>query len=166
MSVVQYCVFRLLSAIHLALTADGLFRLHPEYALCCGLAAFLNIGCNLLCTVLHSNNFSKSRRKTRHLSLKNSCSYSVILINVTVMFFYCRTYIQYFLTLMLCTFCTRCILLCLVCIVVVVLCVLLSSYVYLLYCVCIAVFTLDAGLLARSQYSEGPATGQLDTGFS
>ena len=38
-----------------------------------------------------------------------------------------------------------------VCIVVVVLCV-LSSYVYLLYCVCIAVFffTLDAGLLAIS----------------
>ena len=43
------------------------------------------------------------------------------------------------------------------CIVVVVLCVLLSSYVYLLYCVCIAVFTLDAGLLATSQYSAGPA---------
>ena len=55
---------------------------------------------------------------------------------------------------------------CLVCIVVVVLCVLLSSYVYLLYYVCIAVFTLDVGLLARSQYSEGPATGHLDTGFS
>jgi len=53
---------------------------------------------------------------------------------------------------------------CFVCIVVVVLCV-LSSYVYLLYCVCIAVFTLDAGLLARSQYSEGPATGHLDIGF-
>ena len=52
------------------------------------------------------------------------------------------------------------------CIVVVVLCVLLSSYVYLLYCVCSAVFTLDAGLLARSQYSEGPVTGHLDTGFS
>ena len=34
-------------------------------------------------------------------------------------------------------------------------------------CVCIAVFfTLDAGLLARSHYSEGPATGHLDTGFS
>ena len=30
---------------------------------------------------------------------------------------------------------------------------------------CIAVFILDAGLLARSQYSEGPATGHLDTGF-
>jgi len=54
---------------------------------------------------------------------------------------------------------------CLVCIVVV-LCVLLPSYVDLLYYVCIAVFTLDAGLLARSQYSEGPATGHLDTGFS
>jgi len=27
-------------------------------------------------------------------------------------------------------------------------------------------FTLDAGLLARSQYSEIPATGHLDTGFS
>ena len=43
-------------------------------------------------------------------------------------------------------------------------CVLLS-YVYLLYYVCIAVFTLDAELLARSQYSEGPATGHLDKGF-
>jgi len=39
-----------------------------------------------------------------------------------------------------------------------------------LMCICcnmrIAVFTLGAGLLARSQYSEGPATGHLDTGFS
>ena len=52
-----------------------------------------------------------------------------------------------------------------VCIVLVVFCVLLS-YVYLLYYVGIAVFfTLDAGLLARSQYSEGPATGHLVTGF-
>ena len=85
-----------------------------------------------------------------------------------------RNYIQYFLTLVLFTFCTCCILRCLVCIVVsclactvaVFLCVLLSSCVYLLYYVCIAVFTLDAGLLARSQYSEGPATGHLDTRFS
>ena len=45
--------------------------------------------------------------------------------------------------------------------------------VYLLYCVlctcrnvCIEVLTLDAGLLAKSQYSEGPATGHLDTGFT
>ena len=39
------------------------------------------------------------------------------------------------------------------------------TYVYLLYYVCIAILTLDAGLLARSQYPEGPATGHLDTGF-
>ena len=52
-----------------------------------------------------------------------------------------------------------------VCIVVVVLSVFLSLA-YLLYSVCIAVSTLDAGLLARSQHSEGPATGHLDTGFS
>jgi len=32
--------------------------------------------------------------------------------------------------------------------------------------VCIAIITLDAGLLARSQYPEVPATGHLDTGFS
>jgi len=31
---------------------------------------------------------------------------------------------------------------------------------------CIAILTLDAGLLARSQYPKGPATGHLDTGFS
>ena len=74
---------------------------------------------------------------------------------------------------MLFAFFTCCVLRCLVCIVlsslvcivVVVLCVFLSSYVYLLYYVCIAVFTLDAGLLAISQYSEGPATGHLDTDF-
>jgi len=53
-----------------------------------------------------------------------------------------------------------------VCIVVVVLCVLLSCYVHLLYYLCIAVFTLDTGLLARSQYREGPATGHLNTSFS
>ena len=35
----------------------------------------------------------------------------------------------------------------------------------LLY-VCFAGFTVDDELLARSQYSEGPATGHLDTGFS
>jgi len=35
-------------------------------------------------------------------------------------------------------------------------------YVY----ICVAGFTLDAEMLARGQYSEGPATGHLDTGFS
>ena len=84
-----------------------------------------------------------------------------------------------FLTLVLFTFCTCCILRCLVCIVVsclvyiVVLCVLLSRvYCCHLKCICCTMcvyccfFTLDAGLLARSQYSEVPATGHLDTGFS
>jgi hypothetical protein len=72
------------------------------------------------------------------------------------------------------------------CMIIAVLCVLWSPYVYLLYCVfvvlcvvyllycvlCICctvgidVFPLDAGLLARGQYSEGPATGHLDTGYS
>ena len=42
--------------------------------------------------------------------------------------------------------------------------VILCAFVVL--CVHCCFFTLDAGLLARSQYSEGPATGHLDTGFS
>jgi hypothetical protein len=46
------------------------------------------------------------------------------------------------------------------------LCVFVIPYVYSFYYVCIAVLTLDAGLLARSQYPEGPATDQLDTGSS
>ena len=37
---------------------------------------------------------------------------------------------------------------------------------YLLYYVCTVFFTLEAGLLARRYYLEGPATGHLDTGFS
>jgi len=32
--------------------------------------------------------------------------------------------------------------------------------------VAVSFYTVDAGLLARSQYSEGPATGHIDTGFS
>ena len=51
-------------------------------------------------------------------------------------------------------------------------CVYVTCYCYLM-CICCTVcvllfffFTLGAGLLARSQYSEGPAPGHLDTGFS
>jgi hypothetical protein len=47
---------------------------------------------------------------------------------------------------------------CLVCIVVI-LCVFAVLCVY-------CCFSLDARLLASSQYSEGPVTGHLDTGFS
>jgi len=55
---------------------------------------------------------------------------------------------------------------CLACIIII-LCVFVVSYVYLLYYVCIAVLTLDAGLLARIQYPEGaPATStQAFLGF-
>jgi len=59
-----------------------------------------------------------------------------------------------------------CILRCLVCIVVSCLVCIVVILLHLLCYVCIAAFTLDAGLLARSQYSEGPATGHLDRGFS
>ena len=61
---------------------------------------------------------------------------------------------------------------CILCVFVYLMCIcciyvyLLYSYVYLLYYVCIDILTLDAGLLARSQYPEGPATGHLNTGFS
>ena len=56
---------------------------------------------------------------------------------------------------------------CLVCIVVVVF-VYCCSYLMCICCtVCVLLlFTLDVGLLASSQYSGGPATGHLDTGFS
>jgi len=38
-------------------------------------------------------------------------------------------------------------------------------YAYLFYYFCIAVLTSDAGMLARSQYPEGPETYHIDTGF-
>ena len=73
-------------------------------------------------------------------------------------------------------------LMCMCCI----LCVCIVSYVYLLYlmCICCTLMCIcctyvcllysyvylysyfRCGLLARSQYPEGPATGHLDTGFS
>ena len=61
---------------------------------------------------------------------------------------------------------------CILCVFVVLMCIcctyvyLLNSYVYLLHYVCIDILTLDAGMLARSQYPEGPATCHLDTEFS
>ena len=54
---------------------------------------------------------------------------------------------------------------CLVCVVVVV-CIVVILCVFAVLCVYCCFFTLDAVLLARSQYSEDPATGHLDTGFS
>ena len=84
-----------------------------------------------------------------------------------------------YLLYLMCICCILCVFVVLLCVFVVLTCIcctlmcicciyvhLLYSYVYLLSYVCIAVLTLDAGLLARSQYPEGPATGHLDTGFS
>ena len=49
--------------------------------------------------------------------------------------------------------------------IVLLLCVLPCLLMYIaLLCVCVC-FTLVAGLLARSQYPEGPATGHLGTVF-
>ena len=110
----------------------------------------------------------RGRIKTQHwymqplLALHTLCS-SRINLWIDIRPFVHVVFYVFLCVLLLVVFVYYC---CLVCIVVVVLCVLLSSYVYLLYYVCIAVFTLDAGLLARSQYSEGPATGHLDTCFS
>jgi hypothetical protein len=59
--------------------------------------------------------------------------------------------------------------------IVVLLGIVVILFVFVLLCVCVCVrarallvfifFTLVAGLLARSQYSEGPATDHLDTCF-
>jgi hypothetical protein len=49
--------------------------------------------------------------------------------------------------------------------VLIVLCAYCCLYFAVAVCTSIAVCTLDAGLLARSQYSEGPATGHLDRFF-
>jgi hypothetical protein len=74
----------------------------------------------------------------------------ILCVLLWLSYVYCCGYLMRIVVVILC-----------VCIVVVILCV-------LLHCVRIAVFscTLDAGLLARSQYMEGPATGHLATGFS
>jgi len=42
----------------------------------------------------------------------------------------------------------------------------ISLCVFVVLCVYCFFFTLNAGLLATGQYSEGPVTGHLDTGFS
>jgi hypothetical protein len=55
---------------------------------------------------------------------------------------------------------------CILCLFVVNVCVFVVPLMCICCTVCIAVLTLDAGLLARSQYPESPATGHLDTGFS
>ena len=94
-----------------------------------------------------------------------SCVFFVLLCVVVVSYVY--------LLHLMCICCTPMCSCCIVCVFVVshvyllyLMCICCTTYVYVLYYVCIAVLTLDAGLLARSQYPEGPASGQLNTGFS
>ena len=68
-----------------------------------------------------------------------------------------RNYIQHILHLVLFSLWAFLLTNCLVCTVVI-----LRVFVVL----CVYCCSLDAGLLARSQYPEGPATGHIDTGFS
>ena len=71
-----------------------------------------------------------------------------------------------YLLYLMCICCILCVFVYLMCICCI-LCVFVVSYVYWLYSyVCIDILTLDARLLASSQYPEGPATGHLVTGFS
>ena len=104
--------------------------------------------------MIEKNNYNKLNIVLFYLGVFTFCRCSIL------------SWIHVLLLVLNCLLCNCCWLA--VCIVVVDFCVLLSSYVYLLYCVCVVFFfcTLDAGLLARSQYSEGPATGHLDTSFS
>ena len=81
----------------------------------------------------------------------------------TLMCICCILCVFVYLMCISCTFMCIC---CILCVLVVLLCVFFVPYVHLLYYVCIDILALDAGLLARSQYPEGHATGHLDTGFS
>jgi len=85
--------------------------------------------------------------------------YCSLLLSLFYLHFLCFPYVHFCLLNLSCVYCH---LICICCI----LCVFVVPYVYLLYYVCIAVLTLDAGRLARSQYPESPAIGHLDPGFS
>jgi len=135
------------------------------YYLCC-LSAFSPL---LFCVYIVQISFHRSLPNLLYLCCKRQYIVFPSPVSYIARYFSHICLIYWILRGLLCIVvsCLVCIVVsCLVCIVVVVLCVLLSSYLYLLYYVCIAVFTSDAVLLARSHYSEGPATGHLDTGFS
>ena len=95
------------------------------------------------------------------------CIIALMIINnnnkqelVSTKFTSCKIFIYCIVVVVLCG-CSY--LMCICCTVCVYVCVCVWVCVCVHYCI---FFTLDAGLLARSQYSEGPATGHLDTGFS
>jgi len=107
----------------------------------------------------------------------------VVILRVYVVLCVLLSYV-YMLYIVCCYLMCICCTVCVVILRVYVVLIVLLSYVYMFYCVCCYLMcicctvwallfylffffgTLDAGLLARSQYSEGLATGHLDTGFS
>ena len=84
--------------------------------------------------------------------LNRICLACIVVILFVFVYLICICYTLCVFVVFMCICCT---LICICC-----------TYVYLLCYVCINILTLDAGLLASSQYPEGPATGHLDTGFS
>jgi len=92
-------------------------------------------------------------------------------LGVFVVLFVYLLYSYVYLLYFMCICCTRricCTLMCIFCILcvffVLLMCICCTLCVFVVLCVYCCF--LDAGLLARSQYPEGPATGQLDTDFS
>ena len=90
------------------------------------------------------------------------CCILCVFVVLLCVFVVSYVYLLYLMCICCTLMCICCTLMCICCTYV----CLLYSYVYLLYYMCIAVLTLGARLLPRSQYPEGPATCQLDTGFS
>ena len=90
---------------------------------------------------------------------RNCTQYSVTWVFLPFVYVVKFQFVSCVLLLVLSCLVCNCFLLAL-CIVVVILCV------FVVLCVHCCFFTLDASLLARSQWSEGPATGHLDKVFS
>ena len=90
----------------------------------------------------------------------------VFVLRVLLSYFVYLLYFMFICCKHMCIYVLLCVFLVLYVYLLYFLCVFVVPYVNLLYYVCITLLTLDAGLLARSQYPEGPATGHLNTGFS
>jgi hypothetical protein len=102
-----------------------------------------------------------------HLVLYSLCAFlgTVFVLRVLLSPYVYLLYLMFICCKRMCICCTLMCICCISCVFVV-----SRVFVVLLTCIfctmCIVVLTLDAGLLSRSQYPEGPETGHLDTGFS
>ena len=91
-------------------------------------------------------NIRNSTQYFLHLVLFSLCAFLGVVFVLHVLFM-CICCTSNFMSIRCILFVFVVLLMCICCI----LCLFVLSYVYLLYYVCIAVLTLDAGLLARSQ---------------